>query len=51
MKKYGAVDVDMRDITRTNVLNFMNTYSMGHQIHLVKEEYPGAEFFKQEGID
>ena len=50
MRKYGAANVSMSDISRISVLNSMNTCYLGNQIHLVKEEYPGVKFVKQEDI-
>ena len=50
MRKYGAANVSMSDISRISVLNSVNTCYPGNQIHLVKEEYPSVEFVKQEDI-
>ena len=51
MKKYGAVDVDMKDIIRISVRNFVNTYSQENRTHWVKEDFLGTKFLKQEGIN
>ena len=50
MNKYGAFDVGSKDITRISVQTSLIIYNMGHQIHWVKEDFPGAEFVKQEDI-
>ena len=50
MKKYGAVDVSLRDITRITFCAFVSDYSQGDRIHQVKEDFLGAEFVKQEDI-
>ena len=50
MRKYGAANVNMSDISRISVLNSANTCYLGNQIHLVEEEYPGVKFVKQEDI-